>query len=248
MRKKDEDVLAKAIAQLRQEGLSDPVPAGLVDETVRRIADQQSRDRSAIGNPQTGPHTFVRLGFKLAAAAVLIVGSYVAGRVSTPAPDLERLREALTPAVAAALEPVLRRELGADLKNQYQLALAGTCVRLKDELTTQYREDLNRFAIQTLAASNATTNELLAGLIQAIDTAHDLVPRHIARALYQIESSRVQDNTQLAVGLQTLACRTEDEWSRTKKVLVHLLVDEPPGDSYLQPPPRVHTENERSKE
>ena len=90
--------------------------------------------------------------------------------------DLDQLREALTPAVAAALEPALRQRLADEMRHDYQVALAGTYVRVKEELTEQYRNDLNRFAIQTLAASNAVTNELLTQLVQNIDTAQDPGP------------------------------------------------------------------------
>ena len=57
-----------------------------------------------------------------------------------------------------------------DMRQRYQVALAATYVKVKEELTEQYRDDLNRFAVQTLAASNATTNRLLAELVESIDT------------------------------------------------------------------------------
>jgi len=150
--------------------------------------------------------------------------------------------------MAASLEPVLRQKLGDKMKDDYQLALAGAYVRLKEELTQQYRDDLNRFAMQTLAASNATTNALLADLLQTIDTAqsHDL--RRVALALSQIEAKRVQDRTQLAAGLQTLAYRTEDELSRTKKVLARVLVEGPAPQIDLPQHPPTDTSDERSKQ
>jgi len=154
----------------------------------------------------------------------------------------------LTPEVAASLEPVLRQRLGEEMNDHYQVALAGTYVRLKDELAQQYRDDLNRFAVQTLAASNATTNALLAELVQAIDTAQTQDLRRIALTLSQMEAKRVQDKTQLAAGLVTLASHTEDEISRTKKVLAQFMIDERPQEiESLRRLPN-ETPNERTEE
>jgi hypothetical protein len=133
------------------------------------------------------------------------------------------------------------------MKQQYQLALAGTYVRLKEELTAQYRDDLNRVAVQILAASNAVTNELLTDLIQAIDTVQAQDLRRIALALDRIERNRVQDKTQLASGLQTLAYRTGDELSRTQRRIAQLLVDVRPGDFDLPPVEARPTHDERNE-
>jgi hypothetical protein len=205
--KRREDKLSEAITRLKQEGRTDEVPREVVDETLRKIAES---------GPQTVPirqrrpavHRLVPLA---AAAAFLVVCGYAAGRLSAPKPaDLDQLREALAPSVAAALEPTLRKRVVEDIRRDYQLALAGTYVRVKEELTEQYRNDLNHIALQTLAASNAVTNERLAQLVQAIDTAQTEDLRRIARVLSEFEKKRVQDRTQLAGGLQTLADRTHE--------------------------------------
>ncbi len=245
MRKKDEkDILAEAIDQLRKQGQAQPLPQDVLDETARRIG----HCGLGIADPRTGlPPIRNRVGLKLAAAAVILVGvGYFAGRLTTP--DVEQIRKALTPSVAAALEPALRQKLGQEMKDDYQLALAGTYVRLKEELTQQYRDDLNRFAIQTLAASNATTNALLAELVQTFDTTQAQDKQRIALALAQIEAKRMQDKTQLAAGLQTLAYRTEDEFARTKKVLAQFLIDEPPREVELPRRPTPDRSNERIEE
>ena len=102
--------------------------------------------------------------------------------------------------------------------------------------------------METLAASNATTNALLANLIQAIDTAQAQDRRSVALALSRIEAKRQQDATQLAAGIQTLAYRTEDELSRTKKVLSRLLIDGVRQEVESPQELPKHTPNERSKE
>jgi hypothetical protein len=253
----NKDLLAEAIEQLRRAGLSQPVPKELLDETIKRLAEYRSesgdaalRDRLHAGNGTSSRRGLFGPGLRwFAAAAALILAGYTAGRLSAPAPlDLEELRAALAPSIAASIEPVLRAELNEDMKQQYQVALTSTYVRLKEELTQEYRDDLNRFAMQTLAASNATTNALLANLVQAIDTAQAQDRRSVALAISHIEAKRLQDRTQLATGLQTLAFRTEDELSRTKKVLARLLIGEvPPEVESPQELPK-DTPNERSKE
>jgi hypothetical protein len=227
--KKREDLLAQALAQLKREGLSSDVPQEVLDETLRRIADCGLRtgDSGPSPLPIRHPKSAIRSWSRLvAAAAVLVFGGYALGRLSAPRPpDLDQLREALAPSLAATLEPALRERLVEDLRQQYQLALAGTYVRVKEELTEQYRSDLNRFAVQTLAASNAVTNELLTQLIQSLDTAKAQDLRRIAQALYQMERNRVQDRTQLASGLQTLAYHTENELTATRRQVARFLGD-----------------------
>jgi hypothetical protein len=211
---------------------------------VRRIGECGARSAGA-SESQFSIRNRIGLKFAAAAAVFLLVG-YVAGRLTGP--NVEQLREALTPSVAASLEPALRQKLSEEMKDHWQVATAATYVRLKDELGQQYRDDLNRFAVQTLAASNATTNALLAELVQAIDTAKAQDLRQIALALSQIEAKRVQDRTQLAAGLQTLAYRTEDEFSQTKKVLARFLIDEPPQEVDLPRHPSTETLDERNKQ
>ena len=234
-KRREKDTLAEAIEQLKKLGSANPLPQDTVDETVRRIADCGVR---TVDSDQPSPRA--RIGVKFAAAAVFLLAGYVVGRAA--APDVDQLREALTPAVAASLEPALRQRLAEEMRDHYDVALAGTYVRLKEELAQQYRDDLNRFAVQTLAASNATTNALLADLVAAIDTAQAQDLRRIALALSQIDAKRVEDKTLLAAGLQTLAYRTEDELARTKKVLARFLMDESPQEA-----PRK-TPDERSEE
>ena len=245
------DKLSEAVARLLQEGRTPDVPKEVLDETRRRIADGGWRMADSntrclpVGNRQSAIGALFRLA---AAAAILVVLGYTAGRLSTPKPiDLDQIRAALLPSVAAAVEPALRARLVEDVQQDYQLALAATYVRVKEELTVQYRDDLNRFALGTLAASNAVTNELLARLIQDIDTTQAQDLRRIARALSEMEMNRVQDKTRLADGLQTLADRTEDEISRTKREFAQLLVSTRPAGFDLPPVEPRQTYDERNK-
>jgi len=167
----------------------------------------------------------------------------VIGRLSGPAPvNLGKLRETLAPSLAASLEPAVRARVVEDLERRYQLALAATYVKVKEELTEQYRDDLNRFAIQTLAASNATTNRLLAELVEGIDAAQTQDLARIGRVISRIERDRIQDRTQFAFGLQTLASRTEEN-----RQLVQLLVDVLPEDLDAQRERPIDISHERTE-
>ncbi len=206
MRRHHEDKLAEAIARLKQESMSQEPPKDVVEETVQSMA-HSGPCVLPIRHPPTANRHFPRLA---AAAAVFVLLGYVVGRLSAPKPmNLDQIRAALTPAVAAAIEPDLRARVVEEMRDDYQVALAGLYVRVKEELTDQYRDDLNRLAAQMLTASNAVTNELLTQLVQNIDTAQTQDRRQITRALYEIERNRVEDRTQLASGLQTLANRTD---------------------------------------
>jgi hypothetical protein len=245
-KKRNEDLLAETIDELKRHGLSEPLPKDVVDETVRQIAACGLRPAdSGPSAPSIRNLTGWRFKFAAAAAMFLLVG-YLVGRLTSP--DVEQLREALTPSVASALEPVLRQKLGEEMRGHWQVALAATYVRLKDDITQQYRDDLNRFAIQTLAASNATTNALLRDLVQAIDTTQAQDRRRMALAISEIEAKRMQDRAQLATGIVTLASRTDDELTRTREALARLLIDEPLQRTDLPQQSLKNIPNERSKE
>ena len=222
MRENRKDRLSQAIDRLKQQGLSQEPPKEVVDETLRRIADSGPLV-VPIRHPQPAICHFSRLA---AAAAILVVAGYAVGRLSVPKPmNLDQIRDALTPAVAAAIEPDLRARVVDEVRDDYQIALASVYVRVKEELTDQYRDDLNRLAVQMLTASNAVTNELLTQLVQSIDTTQTQDRRQITRALYEIEMNRVQDKTQLASGLQTLAYHPENELTRTRREVAQFLGD-----------------------
>ncbi len=238
--KPDKDILGEAITRLKREALSQQVPEALVEETLRRLGDA---GMNGVGHPEAGRIAIggtIRLA--LAAAALVAVGCMI-GRLSRPAPvNIDKLREAITPSLAASIEPVLRAKVVEDLQRRWQLALTAVYVKVREELTEQYQDDLNRFAFQTLAASNAKTNQLLAELLESIDAAQARDLNRIGRVISEIERNRIQDMTQLAAGLQTLASRTEE----TRQV-VQLLVDVLPEDLDAEGNPIMRIPNERNE-
>ena len=228
----EKDILAEAIAELKNQSAAEQPPPTVVDETLSRLAEAERKGRCALqavsheGAGRTARPALVRLAVKLtAAAAVLVLAGYAIGKRAAPAPvDVEQLRDALEPSLAASLEPAIRGRLLEEMTRRTQLALANTYVQLREELTEQYRGDFNRFASQLLAASNTVTNELLAELLRSVRDAQSQDLHRVAQVLHELEMKRRQDRSQLAAGLQTLAYETEDELERTRNDLVRLLV------------------------
>ena len=238
--KKQKDILTKAIKAL-MEMVVPPGPAeSCVDATLAKLAE-------ASGEPETaGVRKRIQIaeriraakGFaKVAAAAMLlIVVGYVVGQFSAPQPpDVEKLQAAI------------RQDLLEEMRHYWQLGMASSYVRLKDELNQQYRRDLNEFAVQTVAASSAVTNQLLEELIESINAAKTEDLRRIAAVLDQIESNRLQDKTQLTNGLETLAIQTGDELQRTRQDMVKLLVYRQPGSLVPKVTENSNSSNERKE-
>jgi len=231
--KKSENIFKKAVKALKNELIPPGPPSELADATAAKLTE-------ASGQPNTVT-TGRRIRFierlkatnsftKVAAAAVLlIIAGYATGRLSAPRPpDAEQLQ--------AVLEPAIRRNLLDEMKQYWQLALVSSYVQLKDDLTQQYRSDLNQFAAYTLAASGAATNQLLEELIESINTAQTQDRQWVAAAFEQIELNRLRDNAQLSNAFATFAVRTEDELLRTKQDMAQLL-------SYTQPDSSVPNES-----
>ena len=220
---KPKDIIDKAIDALAKTDVPPGPPPQLTDATVAKLTEAASSFQEEIKTIKSTDRIKLIKGLiKFAAAAVILIASgYAIGLLSAPkTPDIEQLQ--------AALEPAIRQNLLQEMKLYWQVSLAGGYSQLKDELQQQYRRDLSNFAIQTLAASSAVTNQRLEELIDVINTAQTQDRRWFASALNQIEHNRLQDKTQFAAGLETLALQTEDELQRTRQDMVKLLSYTPP--------------------
>jgi hypothetical protein len=241
---KDENILKKAVEALKNEQVPPGPPRELTDATIAKLAEAPNEPHTEMVNRQIRIierlKTTKSLAKVAAAAVLLIIAGYAAGRLSAPPPpDAEQLR--------AAIEPAIRDQLIDEMKQYVQLGLANGYIQIKDDLSQQYRQDLNRFAVQTLAASNAVTNELLTELIESINATQAQDLRRIAAALEQMELSRLQDKTQLVSGLETLAYQTEDELQRTRQDMVRFLANTQPDSPDPNEFKDLNNSNERRK-
>jgi hypothetical protein len=149
--------------------------------------------------------------------------------------------------IRAAIEPAIRQNLLNETRQYVQLSLASGFLQVKDELSEQYQQELNRAAVQTLAASNTVTNELLTELLDAIQAAQIQDRRRVAAALEQIELNRLRDRNQLSSAFETLAVRTEDELMQTKKDVAQVLSYALPDSAAPYEFENLDSSNERNK-
>jgi hypothetical protein len=223
-----ENKLEKAVEALKNEQIPPGPPQELVDSTIAKLAEiakqtdtVKHKNRILIFEDLRAIKSLTKIA---AAAVLLIAAGYATGRLSAPrAPDMEQIR--------ASLEPTIRQNLLNETKQYMQLGLANAYVRIKDELSEQYRQELNRVALQSVAASNAVTNELLTELIASFNEAQSQGRQRIVTALEQIESRRLQDRTELSNAFTTLAVQMEDELVRTKQDMAYFLSYTQPDDS-----------------
>lgn len=216
----NENKLEKAIEALKNEQVPTGPPQELVDSTVAKMAEISEQadvveHKNRILNFE-GLRASKSLTKIAAAAVLLIAAGYATGRLSAPrSPDMTQIR--------AALEPEIRKSLLNETKQYLQLGLANAYVRIQDELSRQYREDLRRAVLQSVAASNTVTNELLTELIESFNEAQNQDRQRFAAALEQVESNRLRDRNELSNALTTFALETEDELMRTRQGLAHFI-------------------------
>ena len=231
--KENENILKKAVKALKNEQTPSGPSQELADATVAKLTEASGQSNKVTTGKRIwfidwlkAPNSFTKVA---AAAVLLIIAGYATGRLSAPRPpDAEQLQ--------AALEPAIRRNLLDEMEQYWQLALTSSYAQLKNELSQQYRSDLNQFAAYTLAASGAATNQLLEELIESINTAQTQDRQWVAAAFEQIELNRLRDNVQLSNAFATFAVQTEDELLRTKQDMAQLL-------SYTQPDNSVPNES-----
>jgi hypothetical protein len=221
--KPSDDILAKAVEKLKNQQIPPGPPQEVVDATVARLAqaaDEPGQPTAKLPNITPRIRTTRNL-FKFAAAAALLLAvGYLVGSLSAPEPPDARQ-------LYAALKPAIQQELLEPMNRYWLLALASSNAELKDELHTEFRQGLSQFAVQTLAASGAATNELLREFIEVVKDTQRRDLRSVEAALHQIESDRMRDKAQLTNSLETFAILYDDELQRTKQDIAQLIYDHP---------------------
>jgi hypothetical protein len=222
-RETEKDILAKAVDQLKDRPVSSGPPADVVRETLARLskAEPGLTTVAAPGHIRVWVWSAARLAV---AATILIAAGYAAGRASAAKPlDMEKLRANLE----ASLEPAIRKNILEEVVQKQQQAMLATYLQVKNDLTEQYRADLNRFAIQTFTASNTVTNRLLEELVQSMKIGRLQDRQLFADALEQVEAQRVQDSTRLGSAIVGLAATTETKFQRTEDMVKLLVYQQP---------------------
>jgi uncharacterized membrane protein YvbJ len=146
---------------------------------------------------------------RMAIAAVLLIalGFFTGRLISARSPDVQQLQTALETSLKSFLEQTVQESLLEQVSRDRELVLERHYVRLKEELTRQLHQKISDFAVQTLAASRAVTDQRLADLIQLIEAARTVDHYQIRKALERIESNRLQDKNHFENGLVSLAAQ-----------------------------------------
>ena len=207
----NENILEKAVEALRNEQTPPGPSQELADATVAKLTEASGQSKKITTGKRIwfidwlkATNSFTKVA---AAAVLLIIAGYATGRLTSPKPpDIEQIQD--------ALEPAIRNRLADEMKQYLLLGLTNSYIRLKDDLTQQYRSDLNQYATQTLAASNTVTNRLLQELIESINAAQTQERQWVAAGFEQMELNRQRDNAQLTNAFATCAVQTEDELER----------------------------------
>ncbi len=209
--KEDENILEKSVKALKSEQIPSGPSQELAEATIAKLTEASGKsDVVTTGNRISfidwlkATNSFTKVA---AAAVLLIIAGYATGRLTSPRPpDMEQIQ--------IALEPVIRSRLADEMKQYLLLGLTNSYVRLKDDLTQQYRSDLNQYATQTLAASNTVTNRLLQELIESINATQTQERQQLEAAFEQMELNRQRDNAELSNAFASFAVQTEDELAR----------------------------------
>ncbi|MCK4959420.1 MAG: hypothetical protein KAT00_08460 [Planctomycetes bacterium] len=215
----EKDIVSKATDAIK--GME--IPAGpsreLMDATVARIRQEAGQSGQSVGSEGrqsvsvAGRITLWQRYGRVAAAAMILIGvGYLVGRVGGgEGLDVEELRLSIL----------------ADVQEEMSQGYAS----VRNELGREFREDMNEYALQTLAASSASTNQMLTELIDVVGAARQADREWIVQAMTEIEQNRLDDNTMLTSGLEMLAVQTESEFVRTRMDVVELLTNVDSGGS-----------------
>ncbi len=231
----EKDIVSKATDALK--GMD--IPAGpsreLMDATVARIRQEAGQAGQAGGWEGRQPVSVAprmalwqRYGRVAAAAMILIGVGYLVGRVGVGgALDVDELRQS----VIASVTPVIRQSVLDEMQGRLDEEMSQGYASVRNELSREFREDMNEYALQTLAASSASTNQMLTELIDVVGEARQADRQWIVQAMTEIEQNRLDDNTLLTSGLEMLAVQTESEFVRTRMDVVEMLTNVDGGGS-----------------
>jgi hypothetical protein len=151
------------------------------------------------------PPSLMRGLFKLAAAAVLMVGAgFIGGRLSAPEPaNMQEFQAALETSIKSSLEPAIRQQLHNEFENRLQSALTAERNMLKQELAQQVHRDMETYAEQTLTTVGNLMDQRLMNFARMIEAARIKDRQHVAAAFNYM-------GTRFGDGLVTLATRTDN--------------------------------------
>lgn len=147
--------------------------------------------------------------WRTAVAAVLVLGAGVSiGRWTAPRVDIERLRADLQASIVASVTGAVQEGVLGQVDQRLQAGLSTNEAKLRTELASQVRDDLQRSVAQAASNSETLVEKRFAELVQLVEEARLKDRLRVAKALEQIEQNRLRDKAQMGMGLQSLAALT----------------------------------------
>ena len=216
--RESEKILDEAIKALNNEQIPSGPSEELTNATIAKLTEN-SGQANAVSNGRrirfveilNLPGNFTKVA---AAVVLLLMAGYATGRLLSPKPlDMEQIQ--------AALEPEIRKNILGQVDQYLQSSLTTSFTQFRE----QYQRDMNQFAVYTMAASGAATNQLLEQLIESINQAQTQDRQWFVAALGEMELNRLKGDAQLSNALASFAAQTEQN-------MTHLLSNNQP-DSQL---------------
>jgi hypothetical protein len=171
MENKD-DILKKAIDAVNDQ----PIEIGPPKEVIDKVLEELPQGDHFQLKPKW--HGFMKFA---AAAVILIACGFLSGRM-TSAVDTDR--------IAQELEIQITENLHKELQKDMIAAFA----MVKENLHQDVQSELDRYALQTAAASNMVLNSRLAEFAAALKNVQQQDRYKVANAIQQLEKERIIDD------------------------------------------------------
>jgi uncharacterized protein (DUF697 family) len=183
--------------------LGSQIEAGMAARQDRVIEALQKAAPAAAGPRRVIP--FVGGFARTAVAAVLVLGAGVAvGRWTAPRVNVEQLRADLQASVSASLTEAVQESILSQVDQRLQAGLFGNEAKLRTELTSQVRGDLQRFVSQAAANSETLVEKRFTELVQLVEEARLTDRQRMVKALERMEQNRHRDRTEIQTSLAAL--------------------------------------------
>jgi hypothetical protein len=157
----------------------------------------------------------------VAAASVLIVFGFLAGRAFNPSIDVDRLQKQWV----ATVQPQMEANITSSVVKTLRPEIVNEYAAMQDALSDQINVQLTAYAEQTIMRNDLQTYRLLTELIEAIESAQVQNQQWALTAMAELESQRLKDQQAVQNQVAVLAAYTDNEFSRTQKAIQALSIE-----------------------
>jgi len=227
MTMKEHDSLHEAVKALKDCDVPDGPPEETVEETLAAL-QEAAEDWNSGARPLRFTHRSAWVKWAVAAGVLILLGFSV-GRFTTPRTLDETQIAALEMRLRSSLEPAITQQIGRGLSRDLHAIQQASYTTLNEALDQRLKARMQEYAVQILAASNASTNQLMDNLVQAIRVVQVQERQRLAAVIKEIEFDRLQKETQVRKSLANVAVLTGNSLQTTQE-LVSLIAHEQADD------------------